>query len=341
MKKILFFIPLFVVLALAAVLVWQSPPELQHEVVHPVSQPANALPVEPRSLDASAPPPTGPISLQALPGSLQGTEVDGTLRVDEAGNLIISEDLRRIFDYFLSTIGEETLTASVTRLRLYLDSQLNEPARGQAQQLLTQYLTYKAELVQLERDLPQLPDLNALRQRQQAVLALQARLFDAPTQQAFFALEVAYNQFALDRLTIRHNPDLSDEEKGLAIDRLRKALPEEVSDAVVPQMQMELMQQTQQLQAQGASPEQIRQLRQQLVGNEATERLEALDAQYAQWDKRIEEYVSARDAILANQGLSPDDQRAAIEALASERFDERERLRLDASEQLLKAQRQN
>jgi hypothetical protein len=48
----------------------------------------------------------------ALPSSFVGTEVDGSFRVDAAGNLIISEDIRRIFDYFLASIGEESLDAS-------------------------------------------------------------------------------------------------------------------------------------------------------------------------------------------------------------------------------------
>ncbi|MBN7823428.1 lipase secretion chaperone, partial [Bowmanella yangjiangensis] len=96
-------------------------------------------------------------------------------------------------------------------------------------------------------------------------------------------------------------------------------------------------QNTARLQAQGASSAQIRQMRQQLVGAEATARLETLDGQRQNWQRRLEAYLAAKTQIEANPGLSSADKRAAIDALATERFDERERLRLEAAEQLAAA----
>ena len=78
-------------------------------------------------------------------------------------------------------------------------------------------------------------------------------------------------------------------------------------------------------------------MRQQLVGAEATTRLEALDSQRQSWQRRLDDYITAKAKIQVNEGLSSGDKRAAIEALAAERFDERERLRLDAAEQLAAA----
>ena len=43
------------------------------------------------------------------PASWRGTVPDGALREDERGNLIVSEEVRRRFDYFLSALGEEEL----------------------------------------------------------------------------------------------------------------------------------------------------------------------------------------------------------------------------------------
>ena len=167
--------------------------------------------------------------------------------------------------------------------------------------------------------------------------ALRARLFDSETHQAFFAREEGYNRFTLERLAIQHDGKMSAEEKGVAVDRLRASLPEELQDAVLPQLQQELRQNTARLQAEGASAAQIRQMRQQLVGAEATTRLEALDGQRQNWQKRLDGYFTEKARIDASEGLSAGDKRAAIEALAAERFDERERLRLDAAEQLAAA----
>ncbi|WP_068827243.1 lipase secretion chaperone [Pseudomonas sp. BMS12] len=269
-----------------------------------------------------------------LPPSFAGTQVDGQFRLDAAGNLLVSMDIRRIFDYFLSAYGEESLKASLARLQSYIRNQLQEPAQSQALALLAQYLDYKRQLVQLEKDLPQMASLDAMRQREQAVQALRAGLFSPEAHQAFFGQEEAYNQFTLQRLAIRHDSSLSDQQKAEALDQLRAGLPEDMQELLVPQLQSELRQQTAALQASGASSEQIRQLRLQLVGAEATGRLEALDRQRQQWQQRLSDYRQAKAKLEANGGLSETDRQAALQRLAAERFDERERLRLDAAEQL-------
>ena len=298
-----------------------------------MSVPAAAplTPVEP------TPAATESAALSSLPPSFAGTAVDGQFRLDDAGNLLISMDIRRIFDYFLSAYGEERIQTSIARLQAYIRGQLDEPAEGQALALLEQYLDYKRQLIQLEKDLPQMASLEAMRQREQAVQNLRASIFSPEAHQAFFAQEEAYNQFTLQRLAIRHDQSLNEQQKAEAMDRLRATLPEDMQEMLVPQLQAELRQQTAALQAQGAAPEQIRQLRLQLVGAEATARLEALDQRRQQWQQRLDAYRQEKARIEANSGLSEEDRQAAIASLAEERFDERERLRLDAAEQLAKS----
>lgn len=332
MKKLLLLFPLLFAGGLALALYLQPtamPPPLNVNPPAVAAQPAAApapLPASPARQTAEP--------LHSLPASFSGTTVDGIFRLDADGNLLISEDIRRIFDYFLAAVGEEPLRASVARLRAYIAAQLPVNAREQALALLNQYLDYKRELVLLERDLPQMANLDSLRQREAAVQALRARIFDSETHQAFFAREEAYNQFTLQRLAILHSSQLDDAGKAAAVDQLRNSLPAEMQDAVLPQLQNELRQQTAQLQAAGAKPEQIRQLRQQLVGAQATQRLEVLDQQRQTWKKRIAQYRIDKAAIDNNPGLSAGDKRAAIARLATENFDERERLRLEAAEQL-------
>ncbi|PBD22627.1 lipase chaperone, partial [Pseudomonas aeruginosa] len=106
-----------------------------------------------------------PAKVAPLPTSFRGTSVDGSFSVDASGNLLITRDIRNLFDYFLSAVGEEPLQQSLDRLRAYIAAELQEPARGQALALMQQYIDYKKELVLLERDLPRLADLDALRQR--------------------------------------------------------------------------------------------------------------------------------------------------------------------------------
>ncbi|WP_445936783.1 lipase secretion chaperone [Pseudomonas sp.] len=332
MKKFLLLSPLLFAVCLALALYLQPvdiPTQLSGETQQPIQR-TDAPPATQAKNSAQ----TKVSPLKTLPASFGGTTVDGVFRMDADGNLLISEDIRRIFDYFLAAAGEEPLRTSVERLRAYIVAQLPASAREQALALLNQYLDYKRELVLLERDLPQMANLDALRQREAAVLALRARIFDAQTQQAFFAREEAYNQFTLQRLAILHNSQLDDAGKAAAVDQLRNSLPAEMQDTVLPQLQNELRQQTAQLQAAGAKPEQIRQLRQQLVGAEATQRLEVLDQQRQTWKKRIALYSTAKATIENNLGMSASDKRSAIAQLAAENFDEREQLRLEAAEQL-------
>lgn len=299
------------------------------EALHPPHTSSISSPSQ--SAIAQAKPTPAPI-----PSSFRGTEVDGQFRLDASGNLIAGIEIRRIFDYFLSAFGEESLKSSVSRLDTYIEQKLPQPARRQALELLSQYLDYKRELIQLEKDLPQMASLDALRQREQAVQELRARLFSREAHQAFFGQEEVYNQFTLQRLALRQDPDLSETEKAEALDRLRASLPEEMQEWLAPQLQSELRQQTAVLQAQGANSEQIRQLRLQLVGAEATERLEALDQRRQQWQRRLADFQREKAAIEANDGLSNEDRHSAIQRLAEQRFDEHERLRLEAAEQVAK-----
>lgn len=331
MKKLLFLVPLFFISSLALVLYWQPldlpAPTRNAGLPSPTSAPA-ATPRNAVSATADAAPQN---ARNSLPGSLRGTAIDGAFLLDEAGNLVINQDIRRLFDYFLSTIGEEPYKRSIARLQQYIGEQLQEPARSQALALLAQYLEYKRELVQLERDLPQRADLALLRQRDAAVRALRARLFSAEAHSAFFADEEALGRFSLERLAILHDRSLDDAAKARAIDQLRAQMPEATSEQMAAQMQIELRSQTQALQERGASAEEIRSLRLQLVGGEATRRLEQLDAQRSEWQKRLGDYRQARSRIEQNQGLSAGDKATAIEQLERESFSDGERLRLDAA----------
>lgn len=270
----------------------------------------------------------------ALPTSFAGTQVDGVFSLDASGNLLITQDIVQIFEYFLSALGEEPLHVSLDRLQAYIDAQLQQPARGQARELLAQYLDYKRQLVLLERDLPQLSSLDGLRQRESAVQALRARIFSQQVHQVFFASEQDYNQFTLARLALQQDASLSPLAKGRAIDQLRANLSPELQESVLPQLHSELRAQTAQLQAAGASPEQVQQLRQQLVGEQAAARLATLDQQRSDWQQRLNRYRQASAAIQSNPGLSAADKHTELKRLGDAQFSPQERLRLAASADL-------
>lgn len=301
------------------------------EASAPAAAPAVAAQDKRINTRATLPPPIAPARLTPAaqePTSLRGTEVDGELLVDARGNLVLTSQVRHLFDYFLSLIGEESSQQARQRIRDHLTAQLDEPARGQALELLETYLDYQYQLVDLEARFPVAERLEDLLAREQAVQQLRARLFSREAHEAFFAGEEIYNNFTLERLTIQQDPSLSDREKGLAIEALRENLPEEMQQLLVPQIHNDLREQTLALRAAGADEGRIRQLRMGMLGPEATERLEELDRSRAEWRERVAAFQQERERILSQPGLAESDRRAAVNALLEEQFTANERLRL-------------
>ena len=325
MSRTILLLPLAIALGLGIFLTRPASTEVPMDEAPASSPAANQTP--PRAAQRTA---TGaaPQVMAKLPASFKGTEVDGQFQLDAAGNLIIGPELRQLFDYFLSAIGEEPLKQSIERLRRHIAAQLPEPAQAQALAVLNQYLNYKRQLVDFEAQHPRVADLASMRDRLSAVRALRAHALDPATHQAFFGLEEAYDQFSLERLAIRFDPALDSDAKGRAIDQLRAGLPAELQDLLMPQLQTELREQTTALLANGAGPQQLRQLRQQLVGSEAADRLEALDLQRRQWQQRVASYQQERTRIETARGLDEVERRAAVERLEAQRFSDSERLRL-------------
>lgn len=337
MKKIAVLLVLTLVVGVA--IYWREPSGAVQTRTQSVSTPslANTSSSVQTPAPASSVRPSPAAAIRRLPPSFAGTQIDGRLRVDSSGGLIIESDIRRTFDYFLASIGEEPIEASVTRLRHYIEAQLPPPGRGQALRLLSQYLDYKRQLLALEQNQMQRPDLDAMRERLRAVQQLRAGIFDVEVHHAFFALEEAADSFTLERLAIRRDPTLDAAAKGAAIDSLQATLPADLRDGLVAQQQLELREQTRALQASGGSPTDLRRLRQELVGNAATERLERLDLTRQQWHKRLAAYRQEKSRIESNRGLGDADKRAAIARLAVDHFEEKERSRLEAAERLLAA----
>jgi lipase chaperone LimK len=262
--------------------------------------------------------------------SLRGTEVDGNLFVDAAGDLIVDAQLRDLFDYFYTTVGEVTFDEATAAIRQHLEMQLVEPALGQALDLLQDYIDYKTALTDLERQFPVIADLDGLRAREEAVQRLRASLFSAAAHEAFFGAEEAYNAFTLERLTLLQDDRLPRDEVAERIEILRTSLPEEVQALLIPQIHQQLNDETAALQARGAASWEVRELRLSLVGPEATERLEALDQERSAWQQRLDAFERERQSILSFPGLAEQDRQAAVEALLQDNFQPSERLRVAA-----------
>lgn len=273
--------------------------------------------------------------LEQLAPSLKGTEVDGGFELDEAGDLLPSFRTRQLFDYFLSAQGEEELSTILARIEAYIHHQLPNKAAAEAVALLHNYVGFLAAADGLEGVKPAMDtlDLLHLREQKQAIASLRYEYLDAATQSAFFGAEDAYDHFAFGRLEVLANEALSAEEKAHALNELKTQMPTEFQQEQEQLYQLQTLQTlTQEWQQQGGDPQELQQLRHQLVGEEATQRLEGLDKERQQWQQRVDEWLDERQRILANGNLSPEDKDMAIEELRASRFSQQEALRVKFAE---------
>ena len=266
--------------------------------------------------------------LEGLPSSLQGTQVDGQVRADSAGHLVLDRGVRNLFDYFLSLVGEEALPRVRARVLAYLSQHLPALAASEAQILFDSYVAYQAAQSQAAQDgvgAQQASDISVaqLKQRLTMVSALRTQYFSVPERAAFFGEDEQHDRYTIDRLLVLQDATLSAADKALRLGELSGRVP-----TAIEQYQA-LSTLTAQLQASGASQQALHDVRVQVVGEDAANRLAQLDGQRAQWAERVQSFMTQRSALLADPSLSASQRDEAVTRLASTQFNEQERLRLD------------
>lgn len=275
---------------------------------------------------------------ESLPNSLQGTEVDGELEVDASGHLKITNGVRHVFDYFLSAIGEEPLESILARIRAYIRHKLPPVAAAEAEQILDGYIAYKRGLeniVQAARAPNGGIDIDGIRRQMQQVEALRTQYLSSAVITAFFGDEDAYDRYTLARLDLMQNKNLSAAQRAQQLAALEQQLPAATQEA------MKTINQYQNLEAlqadwkkRGGSPAELRQIRETLVGTEATNRLEVLDTERASWDQRMSSWYDERATILANKNISDQDRQSQLDSLRNSRFSDVERMRVESLEHM-------
>lgn len=285
-------------------------------------------------------PPAAPIAAQPelfpFVRSLQGTYPDGEPKVDDTqGMLVADAGLRRLFDYYLSAIGEKSVEQIRAEIERELEQRLQQPALAQAKQLLARYLDYKRELVEVERNPQALGSgLPALRHRLAAMHEVRSRFFSAAESEAMFGFDDAYDTDALARLEISQDPALSEQQKRDKLAELDAALPAALREARDAPLQIvRLEQAAQKMRADGASDDEVYRMRAAALSPEAAARMAEVDQQEAGWKNRIDAYLAERRQLQQNSGNLPtSEQQALLEQLRQTHFRGDELKRLPAYE---------
>lgn len=336
---------------LLAIFVWwiwpQEKPTIRTEAKPPFDHPTPAEPVETRTVAEQgtwSPPAITYDSYQSahgmLPLSLEGTHIPFNLRIDERGELIVNENLRRLFDYFFTTDGEEPVELILLRIKELITNHLPETAQPRALEILDQYF----ELKQAEIELAHQMDLEFKASGQQVNLSemrrvlrdLRATNLDAEVYAAFFGIENQRDDYTMNRLEIQSDKTLTEEERQTAMEAIEDGLPAADREHLQNERDIQAVyKEVEEAKAEGASQAEIFHLREQVFGAEAAQRYAEADSKKAVWDARIATYRAQRKEILNTDGLTESDKTDQIDALRQQQFEGTELKRIPVIDRMM------
>jgi lipase chaperone LimK len=264
--------------------------------------------------------------------SLAGTTPDGAATAAPDQSLVLEPALIRLFDYWLTTVGERPLDAIRADVARDLDGRLAPLAARQAKDLFGRYLQFKTALKDHRPTKATGRSVDMLREGLRLMLALRATYFNADESQALFGPQDAEASAALARMDIEQDPALSDQQRRERLAALDARLPASVrAEREAPLAVVRLEEAAQKIRADGGSEDDVYRMRAAATSPEAANRLADVDREESAWKARIATYQAQRGTVLATPGN--DAERAeAMSALRNRLFTPDEQRRLAAYE---------
>ncbi len=268
----------------------------------------------------------------ALPAHLSDLRII-ELPFNDQGQLIVDEKVKQLIEFFLMTKTSEGIDQAIERLYEYLDMTLPEPAKSQARTLAAQYLNYKEQL-----DTPQFSDATNL--GDEASLAkikealderkkLRRDILGEQHSDAIFGYEERYEDFSFARLQINANTNLSDEEKDRQIALAENSLPEDLAAKVRFKRESKSLERKIAVLKQSTGNEaEIFELRKQVYGEKAAQRLAYIEDNSYAWQQRVNEFYQQQAAIRNNETLTNEEKSQQIQRLKDQSFSYKEQVKL-------------
>jgi lipase chaperone LimK len=282
----------------------------------------------PRAADAAPVSDAKPAALS----SLAGTTPDGAATTSADNALVLDPALIRLFDYYLTTVGERPIAAISAQVARDLDARLAPLAARQAKDLFARYVQFKTALKARRPAKPSGRSVDMLREGLRMMLALRATYFNEAESQALFGPQDAEASAALARMAIEQDPALDAQQRRERLAALDARLPASVrADREAPRAVVHLEEAAQQIRAQGGSEDDVYRMRAAATSPEAANRLADVDRDEAAWKARIATYQAQRGAVLSAPG-SDADRQAAMSDLRNRLFTPEEQRRLAAYE---------
>ena len=319
-----------IVLCIGAVLFWLAPSQSNAD---PTSS-AQAIATQGNFLTANH-------SIKSVQGktfvgkSQQDTEINCQLRLDQTNRLIVNEQTRNCFEYFITQYGEKDLKQIKTDFKTYIEQSYQEPARAQILDLWSRYMDYREKLGHLAAPNIDKDDAQYYQSIFSDMKNLRKQLFSNYEIEGLFGTEDTYHEYTLNRITILDDKNLTDAQKAEKLKNLFNQLPEDWKENLQQLNKLEdLRKLTTDIKARGGSAEEIHQMRTNLVGPEVTQRLETLDTERSDWKNKVNGYLNERDSVMKS-GMSEDAKQKAVQQLRQQHFNtSEEQLRVSTFESI-------
>ncbi|USD33499.1 MULTISPECIES: lipase secretion chaperone [Vibrio] len=265
------------------------------------------------------------MSLGAVYFINQGSEEITNQSQSQRDTQIDTSSSRDLFDYALSSLGEQQLDQIKARIQ-----SLPKDQQGLVvdEALFETYLQYKTELETLESITSQQITLTDLEQLHQQIMALQSQYFTDEQIQTLFGEENRLRQLAIDKLAIA-NQNLDAESQAQWLEETLAEQPDYIQQAERNNQLIIGLNHSEQMEAQDKHLTRV-----ELVGEEAAGRLSKLDEKREQFNSQLDSYLAQRNEILADNTLSDAAKQTQIAYLREQSFDTVQWRRVEALERI-------
>ena len=319
-----------VLLCLITLVLWLSPEQHKQTAVEPnQTEQTDHLALQPNSINTN-----GRDSL--LSASQQDIEINCQVHLDRSNRLVVNEQTRNCFEFFITQYGEKSIEQIQKDFKTFTEQQYQDPAKSQILDLWTRYIQYRQALGELTppTGLDQ-EDPKYYRAIHQNTQNLRKKFFSDYEIEGLFGTEDIYHEYTLERMAVLADKNLSEIEKAKKLKALFDDLPKDWQENLEQLNKLEdLRKLTTDIKAKGGSSADIREMRLNLVGAEATNRLENLDVERSTWKTDVTQYLNERDSIVKS-GLSDSAKQQAVDKLRQQHFKAPEQqLRIQTFEQV-------
>lgn len=265
------------------------------------------------------------------PAKMRGVDIP-RLYFDEAGNLILTDNLKYVIEHFLIGASDEGYEQALARIKEYIAMVLPAAAADQALLAVEQYLDYRDQVAEIPRIDEYETDSQALLQQMEIALAAKKQLRRERLPEAmvdsFFGEEERYDDYILVRMKTNSNKALSAQERDSIIAQAELSLPPKTQKRVrYIREEKNLKSNIKDLQAQGNNDAEIYSLRAQFYGEETANRIAYYEDSSDQWLDKVNQFNQNAKTVM-QQNVSEQEKQQMIEGLKSSMFSDKEQMKL-------------